>query len=421
MMQQPVSQVEEWFRKFVMEHTFLHRYPHYAYILAQMVPFHDPTLPVMGVSYQNSQLYLHVNVEFFTRYPQYLRGVLLHEVHHVVLGHLSRASLRNANYPRLMEIAMEISANEFIEEPLPGDPLTVEQFADVGVIRGQSTKERYEKLCRAMKQGKTLAQADKRCVDTHHLWGVGGMNGEEETEQATNARGGTEQAVRQVIRRAIAQGEEHCQQHKQHKWKSPRVAGRDPGQILEEWEEVLQEPEFPIDWKTALHMFVARMRTPRHTYSRPNRRHPHRVGVIPGRVFASGSGEKPFLLVAVDTSASISHEELVEIARHLALLTSLVNIVVAECDVKIQRVYRFGGSLNSVQGRGGTDLRPVFEPAFLRQWRPDGVIYFTDGCGPYSPEPPAVPTLWVLTLQAGLQDFHCPWGKKVCFETTEGT
>ena len=53
-------------------------------------------------------------------------------------------------------------------------------------------------------------------------------------------------------------------------------------------------------------------------------------------------------------------------------------------------------------GRGGADLRPVFEPAFLAEHRPDGE-------GPYDEQPPGVPTLWVLTKD---WPFRCPWGQQ---------
>jgi predicted metal-dependent peptidase len=67
-----------------------------------------------------------------------------------------------------------------------------------------------------------------------------------------------------------------------------------------------------------------------------------------------------------------------------------------------------------VVGRGGTDLRPVFEPAFLREHQPDGIVYFTDGCGPYPMEDPGIKTLWVLT--SGPR-FGCTWGERVVMKT----
>jgi len=118
---------------------------------------------------------------------------------------------------------------------------------------------------------------------------------------------------------------------------------------------------------------------------------------------------RPTLLAAIDTSGSMSGAELSEIAAHLRVLHGLARITVVECDARIQRVYPFEGRLDSVAGRGGTDFRPVFEPAFLADHDPDGIIYFSDGWGPYPEDEPRVRTLWVLTKP---WQFDCPWGDK---------
>jgi len=119
--------------------------------------------------------------------------------------------------------------------------------------------------------------------------------------------------------------------------------------------------------------------------------------------------EKSSLLIAIDTSASMSSDELAKIARHLNVLSDLVRMTIAECDVRIQRVYRFRGTIDRIAGRGRTDLRPVFEPQFLRDHRPDGFIYFTDGLGPYPESDPGVKTLWVLVNPV---EFGCPCGQR---------
>lgn len=396
--------IEDWLYGFVMERSFLHKYPHYAYILAQMIPFDDPTIEVMAVSYQRGKLFLHVNAAYFMQHPQFIRGVLLHEVHHVVLGHLTRFDLRDVAHPRLMEIAMEISANEYIDELLPDDPITLEMYLDVGILPGQSTRERYEILRTAMERGERLLGRKERMVDQHHAWGVGFPDPSTEGHKKTPLQR-SEQPIQQVIRSGIARGEQLA-----HEIKRPwiRMAGRDPVDLLEELDLEYGEPVAKMDWRAALQMFVGRMRSPRHTYARPNRRFPHKVGVVPGRIYAPGNQAKPSLLVAIDTSASVTRDELLEIARHLQLLRSLVEITIVECDLAIQRVYAFSGVLKSVKGRGGTDLRPVFAPEILNKYQPDGVIYFTDGEGPYPSTPPPIPTLWVLTWN---EPFDCPWGE----------
>jgi predicted metal-dependent peptidase len=187
------------------------------------------------------------------------------------------------------------------------------------------------------------------------------------------------------------------------------LAGQLPGNLIESLAGCDEEPEQYMDWKAALQAFVGRFRTPVHTYARPNRRFPDRVGIVPGRIFFPNQAEQPKLLVAIDTSGSMSPEELVEVARQLVLLSHLAELTIVECDAQIHRTYPFAGRLPDVVGRGGTDLRPVFAPDFLREHRPDGVVYFTDGIGPHPAEDPGVKTLWVLTKP---HDFLCPWGQK---------
>ena len=90
-------------------------------------------------------------------------------------------------------------------------------------------------------------------------------------------------------------------------------------------------------------------------------------------------------------------------------LAEEATITVAECDVEVTRVYPFAGTLSSVAGRGGTDLRPVFAREILGATKADGVVYFTDGEGPSPDEPPPLPTLWILTKP---HEFRCPWGER---------
>jgi predicted metal-dependent peptidase len=160
-------------------------------------------------------------------------------------------------------------------------------------------------------------------------------------------------------------------------------------------------------------MFVARARAPVHTYARPNRRFPSRIGEVPGRTYAPRVIERPSLLAAIDTSMSMRPDELAEIARQLEAVAERARITVAECDVEIARVYPFAGRIGEVAGRGGTDLRPVFAPGFLAARKVDGVVYFTDGIGPAPEEPPPVPVLWVLTKPFTLD---CRWGERAWLE-----
>jgi predicted metal-dependent peptidase len=397
-----------WLREFVNRPAFLNKYPHYAFVLARMDPIDDRSIRVMAVSAHGSRFYLHVNVPLFTKHPEWLAGVLLHEVHHAVLGHLSHPKFQGSAHPDLMDLAMEISANEYIREPLPGTPVTCGDYSRFGLRIGQSTMERYDLLVKARLAGHHVPGAAP--LDEHHPFGVGSVY-----PSAPAPDPGLVARVHRIIEESTA---EAARLGRDLRGPAGLLAGRLPGQLIEQLAGIEEKPEDPMDWKAAIQMFVGLVRTPIHTYARPNRRFPDKVGVIPGRIFFPGECDTPSLVVAIDTSGSMSREELSEVARQLVLLSDLVRITIVECDAKIHRTYRFEGKLPSVMGRGGTDLRPVFAPDFLNEHHPDGIIYFTDGFGPYPLEDPGVKTLWVLTKA---YDFPCPWGQKAKMgEPSEG-
>jgi predicted metal-dependent peptidase len=395
------SEIQAFVEGFTHDPAFLDRYPYYAAVLARLIPVADPSVARMAVSLMDGRFYLHVNVDSFVAEPQYLRGILLHEVHHVVLGHLGHPKFADAAEPELLDLAMEMSANEHIEEPLP-NPIVWRAYAAAGIRAGQSTLERYEKLREALRDGAYKARP---------VPGIGQDRADDHRFLRGKSRDpGAVEQTRQLLQKAIAEADQDVQGDD-----GPRrlLAGKLPGRIVEELTGVTGPAESALDWKVALRMFVARARAPVHTYARPNRRFPGRVGEVPGRTFSPRIIDRPRVLVAIDTSLSMTSAELAEIARQLSRMAEHATLVVAECDTEITRVYPFAGTLDEVAGRGGTDLRPVFAPAFLGAQKVDGVVYFTDGEGPFPEQPPPVPVLWVLT-KAG--QFPCRWGEQARLE-----
>jgi len=374
----------------------LEKYPYYAHVLARLQPMHDPSVGTVGVSASGMRFYLHVNLDFVARHHDELLGLMLHEVHHIVLGHLTHPRFQDVAHPDLMEVAMEVTANEYVTEPLPGTPIRLEHLAALDFRPRQSTMERYHRLAGARIAGQLPPVVEFDAVDTHLVSGVGRATGPPPGDHAT---------LRSMVGDAVQQARD---EHPRRRLPLGMIAGLDPGELLEH----LDDPGAPaayMDWRAALQRFVARVRAPVHTYGRPSRRFPDLAGVVPGRRWYPGDHGQPKLLVAIDTSGSMSTAELTEIAAHLRMLRGLARITVAECDARIQRVYRFERGIDSVKGRGGTDFRPVFEPRFLEEHDPDGVIYFSDGWGPYPEDEPAVETLWVLTDPG---QFDCPWGDR---------
>jgi predicted metal-dependent peptidase len=392
-----------WLRGFVAEPTFLARYPYYAAILARMDPVADPTVEAMAVSLHGDRFYLHVNVDAFARAPEHLRGILLHEVHHIVLGHLTNPKFFDREHPDLMEIAEEMSANEHIEEPLP-EPITWKHFERWGVRAGQSTVERYDLLAKARQATTQLAKPSSKTVDDHP-W-----------SQRAGGRGGGAGAVettRRLLANAIADGEAAASQAAKLFPKAGLLAGKQPGRILELLTGVTARPETYVDWRDALRVFVGLRRAPVASWSRPSRRFPALVGQVPGRAWRAQPIDRPHLLVVLDTSMSMTDAELVEVARHLAIVGELARLTIVQCDTEVTSVEPFRGALTKVEGRGGTDLRPAFDDALVARERPDGIVCFTDGVGDMPARAPHVPVLWVLTKA---EAFAVPWGERAAWK-----
>jgi predicted metal-dependent peptidase len=428
------SELEAWLEGFVRDPGFLESYPYYAAILAKLFPVADPSVGRMAVSLHDGRFFLHVNVDSFLAQPKFIRGVLLHEVHHIALGHLTHPKFTEVEEPELMDLAVEMSANEYIEEALP-PAITCRAYSAVGIRPGQSTWDRYEILVRfARSNGKRPrpppGDEHASTVDDHRFLVRG------------KAVPGAIAQTAILLERAVAEAREERAKKRPPPPKGkgrgkkgpnpfapkdpdedidaredegadvPRrylVAGRSPARLVEELFDTTRPPEEPMDWRTALMQFVARARSPVHTWSRPSRRFPTRIFEVPGRSWAPRPSENPRLLVAIDTSLSMTKTELEEVARQLVVLGDRAHVTIAECDVSVARVYPFAGRIENVVGRGGTDLRPVFEPAVLGAHDIDGVVYFTDGEGPFTKDPPPVPTLWVLTKPNA---FGCRWGEK---------
>lgn len=399
--------VDAWLYDQIVGSRFLERYPQYAAVLAHITAVDDPSIDVMAVSSAGGRLYLHVERSVFASRPQWLAGILLHEVHHIVLGHVSHPKFRGLAHPELLELAMEMSANEYIREPLPF-PITIDDYAHLGIGPGQSTLERYERLVRAKERGALGNRDDRKgraFVDDHGPW-MRAVKDDDRDEAGTAAA----EELARILTEGVEAGHELGS--------GARLAGRTPKELVRQLQDVAVRP---VDWRTALRRFFDRRRERTFDYRRPNRRFPSRIGEVPGRSRRDAE-TRPRVVVAIDTSASMTPAELDQVAAQLDRLRDLATMVIVECDAAIHRVYPFQGKLGRVHGGGGTDLQPVFEPDLLRSLGARGVVYFTDGDGPYPENPPGLPTLWVLTKGDA---FDCPWGQRVVLrempERTQGS
>ena len=147
-------------------------------------------------------------------------------------------------------------------------------------------------------------------------------------------------------------------------------------------------------WRRLLRLFAARQACHlRHvTFKKQNKR------LIEEGMPGFKYDKKLKLVVAIDTSGSISEKELSLFSSELLNIRKCgAEVTVIECDCKIQNTYKLDKKFKpEFRGRGGTDFRPVWQYIDNHRIKPDAIIYLTDGKG-QAPEKSRYPTLWALT------------------------
>lgn len=407
-------------------------YPLHAGILAQWNLEKSATVQTMGVGFAGNRLRLIYSADFVESINlEELTGVLHHEVNHVVFEHcLHEPEEKEDGCART--IAEEVTANEWVPEPLPGAPVLLAQYPFLPA--NESTDKRYRRLCKRQSSAKPGGSRSRSAKPSLAVAGGGAGQGCIAQPGACPACNGVptvdDHATWSEIRKdkavvaraakmdiAIAMG--NLNERQREKVSKPfagiaqaaaKASGFEPGVGIGtdpgNEEEHIEEGEGRVPWQVVLRRHIGKTMQRRPVFGRPPRRFPHLVGVVPGK---ARYAQRPTVMAAIDTSGSMSADMLGAISAELELMARCYEVLVVECDTSIRRVYPFK-PIKSVMGRGGTDLCPPLEVEFLRKHQPDVVVYFTDGFGPAPEKPPAIPVIWGIT-EAG--EKPVTWGTEI--------
>jgi predicted metal-dependent peptidase len=361
------------------------RYPFHARVLERFRPVASPPVGTMGVTASGEGVKLLYNPDFVLGLPaDQLGGVLLHEVHHVAFGHLT---LDPKRYPdrRALTVALEVTVNEFVREPLPPGGILLDQFP--GLPPMESSDQRYRRL---EQSGDRPAAAPGPAAA-----GTGNAGGEGTDVPGTLDNHAVWAEALQDPRATGQMLADLLQQAAMEAGGMPReladALARTPGTTAGQGVHFLQgDRDGRLDWKRLLRGYAGRVLRVRPVFHRPPRRFPDLLGILPGR---RRLADRAAVVAVIDTSGSISDDCLEEIDGELARVAKSHPVHVVECDCAVHRVYRYRRRLEHVEGRGGTDFRPALEPDFLRRLRPQLVVYFTDGQGEAPARPPPWPSV----------------------------
>jgi predicted metal-dependent peptidase len=399
---------------------FLLEEPFYGHLFSGMLREVNHESPTMGVRLAGKQMVkLVINPDYWQedlKLEAHRYGILKHEILHIVFRHMTAAN----RYPfkRLFNIAADLVVNQYIEaHQLPGEPITLETFPHLKLKPFKDLNYYYHKLLEEVEQrmdekdsnpkgGRNRQghgkQADRHLLDQLLKDGHPDLerhrNWDEFDKLSAPERKLLDHATREAITRSVQRVKDKGQ-------------GAVPSGLEEYLGRVLKEGTALFDWRRVLRLFASSSSRTRlsNTIRRPSKRY----GTTPGIQVK----RKQKILVALDTSASIGEEELKTFFTEIDHLWRHGGEVrVVECDTRIQRNYLYTGIPPlAVKGRGGTAFEAPI--AYANQsYRPDALVYFTDGFGPIPETPSRQPLLWVINPQ-GIKPEDKKWqdfpGRKV--------
>ncbi|KKN90158.1 hypothetical protein LCGC14_0232740 [marine sediment metagenome] len=304
-----------------------------------------------------------------------------HEVMHVAMAHPVRRKNRD---PLLWNIAGDFAINQILESSgfsLADDVLLDEQF------KGMSADEIYNKLKKKIKESK-----QKTCcggLKDHPSRGAG-RNGNNKKGKRNN---GGSPSVSAAESKAMADVKILVAQ--------AAAVAKSQGQFPADLERFVGELLHPkVNWVDRLRQFVEHSARNDYSWLKPNRRHLGRGIYLP----SLHSQEIGCIVIAVDTSGSISQVELTRFATELSEILSTIDIekvYVVYCDAKVAGTEEFDKTDLPIRlhakGGGGTDFKPPFKWVEDNGIIPACFIYMTDMYCNSFPQEPEYPVMWAST------------------------
>ena len=366
--------------------------PFYGFFLIMLNKIWTKTqVPTAGVCKNGINYQLCINEDFWDSLDKKKElGILKHELLHVAFNHLTHFYFPDK---RLANIAMDMEINQYIDKTwLPEDGIFIENYDDLKLDYKAGCKYYYEKLQQAKEEKEQngtsgCEEFDRLCdqldggedpVKNHDMWKD--FQDLSETEK---------KLIEKQIKRVLTQASDMAES---------KSRGCTPGEIkdLIKVDEVLP-PKF--DWKNYVRRFSG---TSSRVFTRKLRRKENRK-------FEDNPGlkikMKKHVLLAIDTSGSVSNEEVKEFMGEMKhIYKTGVAMTLAQCDTSIRKIEPYNGSNElNIEGRGGTEFDPILDyfNANLRKYT--SLIYFTDGeC--YTSVKPQAPVLWVLSECSSMND-----------------
>jgi predicted metal-dependent peptidase len=407
--------------------------PYYGFFLIMLNKLWNKRIPTAGVSKNGINYQLVINDDFWENLTELERlGLLKHELLHIAFGHLT--TVFKFSDRRLANIAMDMEINQYIDASwLPGGELSSDEFKQLketitteleqakennatreeliviskklpfrGIMiddyaelnldikagaryyydklkeakdnkaqKGTSGSEAFDNLCDQMDS------SDGDSLPDHSTW--------DEFEDLSEAE---QKLIEKQVQKLLSDAKEQTIK------KRGTVPGEIEGVIII---DEIKPPKF--DWRGYIRRFTG---VSTKVYTKKIRRKENkRFDANPGLKVKM----KQHMLLAIDTSGSVSDNELKEFMSEMHHIYKCgIDITIIQCDTTIRSIEPYKGKHElNVQGRGGTEFDPVLEYFNANLSKYTSLVYFTDGeCN--TDVKPRGNILWVLSEESSMNE-----------------
>ena len=366
--------IERAYKKLLIENPF------YGLFLLGLSKVVDKSVETACVRKRGINCELVINPDYWeTQDDTQQLNLLLHETYHIVFQHMFLwDSFPNKD---ILGLATDCEVNSYLSNL--DDSWVVPSLWNLPEKKG--TKFYYEEILKQVPPQQKHQQPGEDTKDSQ-----GDDNGMPQTKDDHSQWGKDFQecseAEKQLIQNQIKG------QIKAAAEQTIKMRGTIPAELQEIIDEILKVKPRIFDWKAYFRRMLGSIYDVniKKTRRKESIRFPGAAGIK--------HKKKVSILVAIDTSGSVSNQELIDFFSEITYIYKAgARITILECDANISANYEYNGKWNGkVHGRGGTDFQPVID--YYRKNIKDysALVYFTDG---YCNIPENVPrdTIWVIT------------------------
>lgn len=339
--------------------------------------------------------------------------ILAHEALHCAMGHTHR---RNHRVKKRWDVACDHAVNlmligEGLKPPLHGilanqDYMTLSAEEIYPMILEDTPEESFDEHLFDDNQDQGSSSDPNEHSDEQQGKGQGqqGQSEADEQDSSGSPTPNKPQELSQAEREAL---NEQWKNRLAAAAQAARQAGK-LSQSMLRWVDGLLAPNLP--WRALLARYFAINQRDDYSWRRPSRR--EGAAILP-RLSSEGLD----VIAAIDTSGSISDDELREFISELDALKAQIRarVTLIACDNKLaeQGPWEFEpwdamDLPHDIEGGGGTDFRPVFDWVKTENLSPNLLVYFTDAEGDFPKLAPNYPVIWLVKGKGDV-----PWGERV--------